>query len=202
MTCHRFLTAVALLAAAAWQPALAADATFPPGVLVGLAPLIGLSRAKSFAGFESEDQSVKVLVTELPADAFNEVSAAFKANPAGVGGVKPEKIETPAGIRNLEAIADVEGVDVVFAGPLDLSASLGHIGQIGHPEVQPHFASIMTVSPRVQKIALSFTATAPSNPTRFSSRTARSARCLSSKMAKAGWSFDTDFLSMRSGRTN
>jgi 2-keto-3-deoxy-L-rhamnonate aldolase RhmA len=46
------------------------------------------------------------------------------------------QIETPAGIRNLEAIADVEGVDVVFAGPLDLSASLGHIGQTGHPEVQ------------------------------------------------------------------
>ena len=46
------------------------------------------------------------------------------------------QIETPAGIRNLEAIADVDGVDVVFAGPLDLSASLGHIGQTGHPEVQ------------------------------------------------------------------
>jgi 4-hydroxy-2-oxoheptanedioate aldolase len=27
-------------------------------------------------------------------------------------------------------------VDVVFAGPLDLSASLGHIGQTGHPRVQ------------------------------------------------------------------
>lgn len=46
------------------------------------------------------------------------------------------QIESPDGIRNLEAIAAVEGVDVVFAGPLDLSASLGHIGQTGHPEVQ------------------------------------------------------------------
>ncbi len=46
------------------------------------------------------------------------------------------QIETPDGIRNLEEIAAVEGVDVVFAGPLDLSASLGHIGQTGHPEVQ------------------------------------------------------------------
>jgi 4-hydroxy-2-oxoheptanedioate aldolase len=46
------------------------------------------------------------------------------------------QVESPAGIENLEAIAAVEGVDVVFAGPLDLSASLGHIGQIGHPVVQ------------------------------------------------------------------
>jgi 2-keto-3-deoxy-L-rhamnonate aldolase RhmA len=46
------------------------------------------------------------------------------------------QIESPQGIQNLEAIADVEGVDVVFAGPVDLSASLGHIGRTDHPEVQ------------------------------------------------------------------
>lgn len=46
------------------------------------------------------------------------------------------QIETPDGIKNLEAIAAVDGVDVVFAGPLDLSASLGHIGKIEHPDVQ------------------------------------------------------------------
>ncbi|HMC64571.1 MAG TPA: aldolase/citrate lyase family protein [Gemmataceae bacterium] len=46
------------------------------------------------------------------------------------------QIETPEGIKNLEAIAAVQGVDVLLAGPLDLSASLGHIGQISHPDVQ------------------------------------------------------------------
>lgn len=46
------------------------------------------------------------------------------------------QVESPDGIRNLEAIAEVEGVDVVLAGPLDLSASLGHIGQTDHPVVQ------------------------------------------------------------------
>src|SRR5882724_8011186 len=113
MKCLRFLTAVTLLAAAAWRPALAADATFPPGVRVGLAPLVGLSRAKSFTGFESEDQSVKVLVTELPPDAYSEVSAAFKANPAGVGGVKPEKIETPAGTAFYAAETAKDGANTV-----------------------------------------------------------------------------------------
>src|SRR6266852_3433590 len=46
--------AVAALLFGALGPALAADVTFPPGVRVGLTPLVGLSRAKTFAGFESE----------------------------------------------------------------------------------------------------------------------------------------------------
>ena len=46
------------------------------------------------------------------------------------------QVETPEGIDNLEAIAEVEGVDVVFAGPSDLAASLGYIGQTTHPVVQ------------------------------------------------------------------
>lgn len=50
------------------------------------------------------------------------------------------QIETPEGIRNLEEIAAVEGVDIVFAGPTDLAAVLGHIGQPGHPEVQVFLA--------------------------------------------------------------
>lgn len=50
------------------------------------------------------------------------------------------QIETPEGMRNLDEIAAVDGVDVVFAGPMDLSASLGHIGQIQHPEVQRFLA--------------------------------------------------------------
>lgn len=51
------------------------------------------------------------------------------------------QIETPQGIRNLESIASVDGVDVVFAGPTDLSASLGCIGQIKHPSVQEFLAA-------------------------------------------------------------
>ena len=39
-----------------------------------------------------------MLVAELPAAAYGEVANAFKANPAGAGGIKPESIETPAGL--------------------------------------------------------------------------------------------------------
>ena len=50
------------------------------------------------------------------------------------------QIETPQGIANLDAIAAVDGVDVVFAGPADLSASLGVIGQFDHPKLQQFLA--------------------------------------------------------------
>lgn len=44
--------------------------------------------------------------------------------------------ETRQSLEHLEAIAGTEGVDGVFIGPADLSASLGHVGNPGHPEVQ------------------------------------------------------------------
>jgi hypothetical protein len=92
----RLLSAAALLVAALC-PAFAADAIFPPGIRVGMAPLVGLAPAKTFDGFESEDHTIRVLVAELPANAYEEVMNAFKANPAGTPGVKPENIETAAG---------------------------------------------------------------------------------------------------------
>jgi hypothetical protein len=92
----RFLSAAVLLVAAL-SPALAADPVFPPGVRVGITPLVGLMPATTFAGFETEDHGVKVLVAELPADAYTEVMNALKTNPVGPSGVKPESIETGAG---------------------------------------------------------------------------------------------------------
>lgn len=44
--------------------------------------------------------------------------------------------ETRAALAQLDAIAATPGVDGVFIGPADLSASLGHVGNPGHPEVQ------------------------------------------------------------------
>ena len=46
------------------------------------------------------------------------------------------QVETQQGLDNLDAIAATDGVDGVFIGPADLSAGLGHLGDIGHPEVQ------------------------------------------------------------------
>ncbi|MEM8860142.1 MAG: HpcH/HpaI aldolase/citrate lyase family protein [Chloroflexota bacterium] len=46
------------------------------------------------------------------------------------------QIETGDALGQLKEIASVPGVDAVFIGPSDLSASLGHLGNPSHPEAQ------------------------------------------------------------------
>ncbi|KAF7599596.1 MAG: 2-dehydro-3-deoxyglucarate aldolase [Candidatus Dactylopiibacterium carminicum] len=46
------------------------------------------------------------------------------------------QVETAEALTQIEAIAQVDGIDGIFIGPGDLSAAMGHIGQPGHPEVQ------------------------------------------------------------------
>lgn len=46
------------------------------------------------------------------------------------------QVETRLGLDNLDAIAATDGVDGVFIGPADLSAGLGHLGDMGHAEVK------------------------------------------------------------------
>ena len=46
------------------------------------------------------------------------------------------QVETRTALEQLEAIAAVDGVDGVFIGPSDLAASLGHIGNPNHEDVQ------------------------------------------------------------------
>jgi 4-hydroxy-2-oxoheptanedioate aldolase len=58
------------------------------------------------------------------------------------------QIENREGLANLDAIAAVDGVDGVFIGPADLSASMGYRGNPGHPEVQ---AAIEDAIARIRK---------------------------------------------------
>ena len=45
-------------------------------------------------------------------------------------------IEDIVAINNLDEILDVDHIDVFFVAPSDLAASMGHIGNHQHPEVQ------------------------------------------------------------------
>ena len=56
------------------------------------------------------------------------------------------QIETQQALDHLEAIANVDGVDGVFIGPADLSASLGFPGQQDHPKV------IKTIEDAIKRI--------------------------------------------------
>lgn len=46
------------------------------------------------------------------------------------------QVETSLALDNIEAIAAVDGIDGVFIGPADLSASLGYLGNPAHEVVQ------------------------------------------------------------------
>ena len=45
------------------------------------------------------------------------------------------QVETAEALAQIEAIAAIDGIDGIFIGPADLSASLGYPGQARHPAV-------------------------------------------------------------------
>jgi 2-keto-3-deoxy-L-rhamnonate aldolase RhmA len=56
-----------------------------------------------------------------------------RTNAAVLGAVQ---IESAEAVDEIDAIAAVDGVDVLFVGPSDLSQSLGILGQLEHPSFQ------------------------------------------------------------------
>jgi len=54
------------------------------------------------------------------------------------------QVETGQALEQLEAIAAVKGVDGVFIGPSDLAASLGHVGNPQHADVQAAIKDAVT----------------------------------------------------------
>jgi len=59
--------------------------------------------------------------------------------------------ESGAAVDNIDSIVRVPGVDAVLIGPYDLSASLGHPGELSHPTVQ---AAITRVAEACQGVGL------------------------------------------------
>jgi len=85
-----------------------ANTRYPPNGVRGLALNTRASRFGRVAGYAgSADEQICVMV----------------------------QIETALALDNLEEIAEVEGVDVLFIGPSDLHAGLGHPGVTTDPEV-------------------------------------------------------------------
>jgi len=51
-------------------------------------------------------------------------------------------VETMAGVENIADILSVDRLDGIFIGPMDLSSSVGHMGNAQHPEVKAAIASV------------------------------------------------------------
>lgn len=136
---------------------LQAVAPYPAHAVVR--PLVG-DRALLKQVLDIGAQTVLVPMVDTAEDA-REMVAALRYPPRGVRGVgasiarasrwgrvpnymaEAEKelcllvqVESAKALENLDEIIGVEGVDGVFVGPADLSASMGHPDNAGHPEVQ------------------------------------------------------------------
>ena len=94
----------------------------------------------------AEQARAAVSYTRYPPEGVRGVAAMHRASryghapdylrTANAGIAVVLQLETPEAIEQLEPIAAVPGVDSLFIGPGDLAAALGHLGDIGHPEVQ------------------------------------------------------------------
>jgi len=61
------------------------------------------------------------------------------------------QIETKESLNNLDGIAKIPGVDVLFIGPADLSMALGIFGQLDHPDFTKAVESIITAALKEKK---------------------------------------------------
>lgn len=95
---------------------------------------------------DAEEAAAAVAATRYPPEGVRGVAGATRASrygqaqdylrTAGDEICVLVQVETGAALERLEEIARVPGVDGVFIGPSDLSASLGHLGNPGAEEVQ------------------------------------------------------------------
>jgi 4-hydroxy-2-oxoheptanedioate aldolase len=104
-----------------------------------------------------------VAATRYPPDGFRGVAVATRANRWGrvkdyFKRVNDElcvivQLETRVALEHLEAIAALDGIDCIFIGPSDLSASLGHLGNAQAPEVRTAIDDAFARTKRAGKAA-------------------------------------------------
>ncbi len=99
--------------------AIVSACRFPPRGTRGDAAIVTRSSSYGFAGdyYDRADDNLLIMV----------------------------QIETSAAVENAREIAEVDGVDLVFIGPSDLSSSIGLRGQTNAPEVEALIAEIVRV---------------------------------------------------------
>lgn len=93
-----------------------------------------------------EEAEAAVAATRYPPQGIRGVGGTTRASRFGRDARYPQtaadelcvlvQVETAEALEQLEAIAAVPGIDGVFIGPADLSASMGLAGEVNHPRVR------------------------------------------------------------------
>jgi len=104
----------------------------------------------------AEQASAAVAATRYPPQGIRGIAVAQRSNRYGYCPDYFERIndnicvlvqiESRPGVEAVDAIARVDGVDGLFIGPSDLSASLGHFGNPKHPDVQRAMQRVVDVA--------------------------------------------------------
>ncbi len=77
---------------------------------------------------------------------FKKVSGATYMPQANDETILMCQIESRKGVENVEEIIAVEGIDVAFIGPNDMSQDYGILGQFEHPEIVAAFEKIIAAA--------------------------------------------------------
>ena len=77
---------------------------------------------------------------------FKKVSGATYMPQANDETILMCQIESRKGVENVEEIIAVEGIDVAFIGPNDMTQDYGILGQFEHPEIVAAFERIMAAA--------------------------------------------------------
>jgi 4-hydroxy-2-oxoheptanedioate aldolase len=116
-------------------------------------------RSFLFPFVQSADEARRaVAATRYPPKGIRGVATATRANRYGrvadyMKRAEEEicvlvQVETTTALKEIEAIAAVDGVDGIFIGPSDLAAAMGHLGNPQHDEVQ---GAILEAGARIRK---------------------------------------------------
>ena len=98
--CIGLAVLTALLLMVSIQGAAAADAVFPAGSRLGLVPPAGMVPSRTFEGFEEPGTKAAILLTTLPANAYEQLAKTMMPEAMKKEGIEVERreaVELPAG---------------------------------------------------------------------------------------------------------
>lgn len=118
-----------------WNDAVTVKRVLDAGAMTLMFPFVQSPEEarRAVAATRYPPEGIRGLAGTSRATRFGTTPNYFRSANQNIGVIA--QIETPLAVEQIEAIAAVEGIDALFVGPNDLSAALGHIGEMTHPAV-------------------------------------------------------------------
>jgi 2-keto-3-deoxy-L-rhamnonate aldolase RhmA len=118
-----------------WNEPVVVKRVLDAGAATLMFPFVqsGDEARRAVAATRYPPDGVRGMAAGCRATRFGTVPNYFRGANQNIGVIA--QVETPQAVERVDEIAEVEGVDALFVGPGDLSAALGHIGELTHPSV-------------------------------------------------------------------